>query len=200
VAVSRFLLATGAGLAFCTAALVATTLVPTDFKEVVSSSTLIVRGHVTDTRGVITPLGGIETVVTVAVDSFIKGQADAFISLRLPGGQVGNSRMVTIGAPTLKIGQQAVLFLKAGPDNALRPVGLTMGVYPVLPEALSGRPVVLPPVVAGQTSSTRQPVRGDVRRKPMPVQEFESLVKLVMNAPRAVPRSAVTGTGRGGAR
>jgi len=192
----------GAGFALCSVTLAGTTLVPTDFKDVVTLSTVIVRGHVTDTRGIVVADGGIETVVTVAVENVIKGQADAFVSLRLPGGQVGNSRMVTIGAPRLKIGQQAVLFLKPGPDNALRPVALTLGVYPVLPEALSGRPVVLPPPVAGQTSASRgAPVRGDVRRKPMAVQEFESLVRLVMSAPRAVPRTtAPMAVGRSGGR
>jgi hypothetical protein len=198
--VSRFPLAIVAGVAFVSATVTATVIVPTDFKDVVTLSTIIVRGHVTDTRGIVRPEGGIETVVTVAVDSVIKGQPDGFVSLRLPGGQVGNSRMVTIGAPTLKVGQQAVLFLKPGPDNALRPVALSMGVYPVLPDATSGRFVVLPPPVAGRTMSGRTIVRGDVRRKPISVQEFEALVKLVMTAPRAVPRTAATARGRGGGR
>ena len=117
------------------------------------------------------------------------------MSVRLPGGEVGRSKMVMVGAPTLKVGQHAVLFLKPGPDNALRPVALTMGVYPVQPDPRSGRPAVVPPVVQGQTTSGRGVVRGDVRRTMMPVQEFESLVKLVIGAPKAVPRTAVV---RGG--
>ncbi len=190
---SRVLLAV-CSLAFCGATLAATVIAPTDFKDVVSLSTVIVRGHVTDTRGIVAPQG-LETVVTVKVDSLIKGQAGEFVSLRLPGGEVGNSRMVMIGGPTMKIGQQAVLFLRPGPDSALRPVALSLGIYPIQADPRSGRPVVAPPVVAGQTVTGRQVSRGDARRAPMPVQEFESLVKLVMNAPKATSRTAV---GRGG--
>jgi hypothetical protein len=195
VAVSRGLLAV-CGLTLCGATVAATVIVPTDFKQVVALSTVIVRGHVTDTRGIVAPSGRIETVVTVAVDNVLKGHASGFVSIRLPGGEVGRTKMVMVGAPTLKVGQHAVLFLKAGPDNALRPVALTMGVYPVQPDPRSGRPAVAPPAVQGQTTSGRGIVRGDVRRAMMPVPEFESLVKMVIGAPKAVPRTAVV-RGRG---
>jgi hypothetical protein len=186
--VFRFSLAAILALALAGATLTATVVVPVDFRQVVSESTVIVRGHVTDVRGVVVAAGGIDSVITVAVDSVIKGQADAFLSLRLPGGQVGATRMVMIGAPTLQVNQQAVFFLKPGPDNTLRPVGLSAGVYCVQPDPTTGRPVVAPPIVVGQTASRGVVVRGDPRRKLMPVQEFESLVKLVITAPAAVPR------------
>ena len=170
------------------AALSATVVVPADFRQIVSASTVIVRGHVTDVRGVVLPGGGIDSVITVAIDSVLKGQADGFVSVRVPGGEVGRTRMVMIGAPAFKVSQAAVFFLSPGPDNTLRPVGLSAGVYRVEADPATGGPVVAPPVVSGQTASAGRVVRGDVRRKLMPVQEFESLVKLVVTAPKAVPR------------
>jgi hypothetical protein len=175
-------------VALAGAALGATVLVPSDFRQVVSESTVIVRGHVTDVRGVVVPGGGIDSLVTIAVDSVLKGLADTALTLRVPGGEVGRTRMVMIGAPTFQVSQQAVFFLTPGPDNTLRPIGLTAGVYRVQADPAPGRPVVAPPLVVGQTASAGRVVRGDSRRQLMPVQEFESLVKLVITAPKAVPR------------
>jgi hypothetical protein len=172
------------------ASLSATLVVPTEFKQVVAESTLIVRGHVTDVRGIVVPGKGIDSIVTVAVDSVVKGQADGFINVRLPGGEVGRTRTVMVGAPSLKVDQHALLFLKPGPDSTLRPVGLGAGVYVVQAEAQTGRPVVLAPVVAGQTAAAGRTALGG-RRQMLPVSEFESLVKLVIEAPRAVRRGAV---------
>jgi hypothetical protein len=42
--------------------------------------------------------------------------------------------------------------------------------------------VIAAPVVAPQTATTGQVVRGDSLRRMLPVSEFESLVKLVMAA------------------
>ena len=64
-----------------------------------------------------------------------------------------------------------------------------MGVYDVLPDPQTGRPAVRPPVVMGRTASAGPVVRGDVRRKLLSIQEFESLVQLIMASRGvAVPR------------
>lgn len=168
--------------------LVASVLVPTEFREVVSDATLIVRGRVTDVRGVVVPDAGIDTIATVLVDGTVKGTPSEFVAVRIPGGTVGRSRWIVVGAPTVAVGDHAVFFLKRGPDNALRPVGLSMGIYPVRVEPASGRAVVDPPAVVGRTASPGAVVRGDPRRRPMPVQEFESLVRLVMAAKTVAPK------------
>ena len=161
------------------ASIVATEIVPMDFREAVAAASLIVRGHVTDVRGVADP-AGVSTVATVAVDRVLKGQADDFISVRVPGGTIGRYRYVFVGAPTFSVSEQAVFLLKRGPDNALRPVGLTQGIYEIRGLPGSGQPVVAPPLVAPETASAGHVVRGDARRKLMPLAEFESLVRLVM--------------------
>lgn len=178
-------------LALAESTLWATVTVPAQFREVVADAGLIVRGHVTDVRSFVTTGRGVQTVATIAVDTVLKGQADTFVGVRVPGGEIGRYRYVTVGAPTFHLGESAVFFLQQGSDGAWRPIGLTMGVYRVQTDPATGRAVVHPPVVSGQTSGSRGPsVRGDSRRRLMPVSDFESLVRLVIASPRnlAIPR------------
>jgi hypothetical protein len=180
-----------AAMALAGSFLAASETIPTQFREVVADATLIVRGHVTDVRAFVAPGGDVQTAATVAVDSVIKGQPDTFVSVRVPGGEIGRYRYVMVGAPTFRVGESAVFFLKQGSDNAWRPIGLTMGVFRVQADPSTGRAVVHPPVVSGSTSPGRGPVvRGDSRRQLMPVSDFESLVRLVIASPRnvAIPR------------
>jgi hypothetical protein len=179
-----------------TAPVGASLTVSTDFREIVSDATLIVRGRITDVRAAAVPGKGIESIGTVAVDGVIKGTAASFVAVRVPGGSAGGRRFVMVGAPTLRVGEQAVFFLKRDPESGWRPIGLTQGIYRVQAEPLTGRPVVRPPVVAGRTAPlSGQTVRGDLRRTLLPVPEFESLVKLVMAMP-APPRAVPRGGGR----
>ena len=160
----------------------ATVLVPLDFREAVAAASVIVRGHVTDVRAFSAPTG-VESAVTVAVDAVLKGNADAFLTVRVPGGTLGRYRYIFVGAPTFAVNDQAFLLLKRGPDNALRLVGLSQGLFRIQLPTGASQPVVAPPPVAPVTASTGQIVRGDVRRRAMSVSEFESLVRQVMAAP-----------------
>ncbi len=158
----------------------ATELVPVSFRQAVTEATLIVRGHVTDVRGLAAPTG-VESAVTVAVDRVLKGEADGFVTLRVPGGTIGRYRTIFVGAPTLAVDDQAIFILKRGPDNALRLIGLSQGLYPLRSVAGASQPMIAAPVVAAQTAAaTGQVVRGDARRRMMAVTEFESLVRLVL--------------------
>ncbi len=170
----------------------ANVVIPAEFREIVRESSLIVRGRVTDVRSEMAPGHGMESIVTVAVESRIKGDADSFVYVRVPGGQLGRSRVVMTGAPTFQAGQRAVFFLRStGADSTMRPVGLSQGIYRVQPEPRTGRSVVAPPLISGVTEArSGVAVRGDARRKLMPVSEFEGLVRLVMTSSgtAAVPR------------
>ncbi|HUF47547.1 MAG TPA: hypothetical protein VMM93_06985 [Vicinamibacterales bacterium] len=162
-------------------------IIPAEFREVVTGATLIVRGTVTDVRTITTPERRVESVATVAVASVMKGEAAAFVSVLVPGGQVGDRRFVRTGAPTFRPGQEAVLFLRRDAAGQWRPVHLGMGVYRVHRDRQTGRARVEPPVVAGWSTATTGPVvRGDVRRQSVAIPEFESLVRLVV-AGRSLP-------------
>src|SRR5687767_91051 len=91
----------------------ATTVLPVDFAQMVSESQLIVHGRVVDVRGVMT--GGrrtIESVVTMEVLDTLKGAPGRAVSFRVPNGQVGRYRRVMVGAPEFAAGDELVLFLK----------------------------------------------------------------------------------------
>jgi len=185
---SRTALITFALISLLVAAPAATVVVPTEFRQVVADAGLIARGHVTDVRSLVVPDFGIETVATVAIDEVLKGETTDFVSVWVPGGEVGRTRAVMVGAPRLRMGESAVFFLKRGPDNAWRPVGLTMGVYPIYADPATRRALVNPPVVADRTAASGQVVRGDEQRKPMALADFQSLVRLVI-AGQSAPAS-----------
>lgn len=165
----------------------ASTFLPADFRSVVTDATVIVRGRVADVRAVRSPRGEVETVATIAVEAVLKGDATAFVSMRVPGGVIGRYRTVMPGAPRVTAGEAGVYFLKRVPGGALWPVGLSSGIYRVA--AANGSPVVLPPVVPGITTSAAGPVvRGDARRRTMPLSEFESIVAVVLRGAQGSAR------------
>lgn len=167
------------GLVWGSAVTLASTFLTAELREVVADSATVVRGRVTDVRAVRSVAGEVESVVTIAVESVLKGAADTFVSMRVPGGTIGRYRTVMTGAPVMRVGDRAVFFLKRGPGNAFWPVGLSQGVYRV---TMSGAgATIAAPVLAGVTTNPTGPVvRGDARRKALPVAEFESLVRLVV--------------------
>ena len=168
-------------LLLLTAGVRATVIVPTEFKEIVADAALIVRGHITDVRAVEDRDRGVETIATISVDTILKGEPVDFVTMRLPGGVIGRYRYVMVGAPVVTVGQAGVFFLKRDASlNAWRPVGLGMGIYAVQAEPATGRPVVSPPLVTGQTAAAGVVVRGDRARRYMSEPEFESLVRVVM--------------------
>ncbi|MEZ5318231.1 MAG: hypothetical protein R2752_12595 [Vicinamibacterales bacterium] len=185
---SRGLLAMAATLVLAGTSLAAHIVVPAEFREIVNESALIARGVVTDVRAVAVPGRGIDTIATVAVESLVKGDEVRFVSVRLPGGQIGSTRFVMLGAPTLRVGERAVFLLKRDPENFWRPVGLSMGIFRVRIDPRTGRGLVDPPVVPNRTASATGPVvRGDTRRQTMAVDEFEGLVR-TMTLGRAMRR------------
>ena len=186
----RWLIALAVAVWIAGASLAATLFVPAEFREIVADAGLIVRGHVNDVRVIEVQGSGVESNITIGVENVLKGAANGFISVRVPGGDVGRLRHVMLGAPVLRPGERAMFFLKRGSDSLWRPVGLSMGVYAINTDPLTGQALVHPPVVVGRTASVGPIVRGDSRRKLLAMQEFESLVRLVISGRvgQAVPR------------
>jgi len=181
MAMTRTLVAALIALTLAVTPIAAHVSVPVEFRKIVVDSSLIIRGRVTDVRAIRLAAGGVESVATFQVASVLKGAADQFVSVRVPGGLIGRYRFVMTGAPRFAVNEQAVLFLKRDGENNWRLVGLSQGVYRVQAEARTGRPIVETPVVGGRTTAASGPVvRGDVRRKPMAVQEFDSFVRLIV--------------------
>jgi hypothetical protein len=157
----------------------ATTVVPLSFEQLVGESQSVVYGRVTDVRPQWTDdRRFIESVVTVEVLRGIKGGAAQSIAFTVPGGQVGRYLNVIPGAPSFVAGDLAVFFLTARGARLPVTTGLTQGIYRVQRDASSGEMLVVPPAIEG----IGRIVRGDVRRKPVPLAVFEGTVRTVAGA------------------
>jgi len=154
-------------------------VVSAEFREVVADAEIVVRGLVTEVRPIDVPGRGIESVLTVAVESAVKGSPGRFVYVRLPGGAIGRTRYVMVGAPRFQVGERAVFFLRQGPDSAWRPVGLALGVFRVRVEPRTGQAFVPAPVMGRVTAPANRANPANVRRGSMPVSEFETLVRSV---------------------
>ena len=153
----------------------ATTVVPADFAEMVNGSQVIVHGAVVDVRSrAIGGRGTIETFVTIAVVTPLKGGTASAVVFRVPGGQVGRYRRVMVGAPQFTAGEEVVLFLSGHAPSMPMPFGLHQGVYRVTRSG--GRAMVAPlvPAAAGRV------VRGDPARRPLALDAFARDVRAVL--------------------
>ena len=162
----------------------AVTVAPLSFEELVRQSSSVIYARVTDVRGQWTDdRRRIDSLVTVAVIKGLKGPSAAELTSTVPGGQVGRYLNLLPGAPSFARGDLAVLFLTARGPRLPVTTGLTQGIYRVTRDASSGAALVAPPVVeaAGQQS-----VRGDSRRKPVPMATFEDAVRAVQDGIKAV--------------
>lgn len=162
-------------LAAFAASVDATTVAPLSFEQLVTASSAIVYGRVSDVRPQWTEdRRFIESVVTIEILKGLKGSAHDTVSFIVPGGQVGRYRNIIPGTPTFTPGDLAVFFLTARGPRLPVTTGLTQGVYRVQRDVGSGEWLVMPPVV-----ETGRIVRGDLRRKPTSMAAFESSVKAI---------------------
>ena len=159
----------------------ATVLLPAEFREIVEQSQIIVYGRVLEAVAELSDdRKRIETVVTFEVGTYLKGGAAGTITFRVPGGQIGRYRSVTVGAPVFESGDEAVLFLNRRNAAALPSIfGLNQGVFRVQRDARTRQRIVMSPLLArGQVPETV--VRGAASRRPMPLETFGAQVRSIM--------------------
>jgi hypothetical protein len=162
----------------------ATTIVPADLGELSREAVAIARGRVVDVRSQWTEdRGTVETIVTLEVDSYLKGGLGATVRFKVPGGELGRFRTVVVGAPDFVVDQRVVVFLGAHGPTVPYIVGFNQGVFRVLrsPDD-SGWVVAPPPNVAGPAAV--RIVRGDPTRRPVPLADFEQRVGTLAGAAR----------------
>ena len=166
-------------IALLVASVDATTVVPLSFEQLVSESSSVVYGRVSEVRSQWTAdRRFIESVVSIDVIKGIKGGAGDSISFTVPGGQVGRYLNVIPGAPTFMAGDLAVFFLTAHGARLPVTTGLTQGIYRVRQDASSGALLVMPPVV----ETAGKLVRGAANRKPISLATFEGSVRAIAAA------------------
>jgi hypothetical protein len=169
-------------LALVPVALNATVILPIEFRELVTTTPVIVHGHVTDVRSALVDgRRSVETFVTVAADEYLKGDLGEHITFMVPGGEVGRYRTVFIGAPAFTTGDEVVLFLRTRRAALPFIVGLSQGAYRVVADRQTGRRMVTVPIVMGKEGSEPETVvRGAAARRPLPIEAFRAAVRDVI--------------------
>jgi hypothetical protein len=120
-----------AGLAF------ATTVQRLDFAGLTRLSTHVVAGTIEGSSTARTPDGGaIVTLSTLRVVAQWKGDAAAAtLSVRTPGGRLGDEVMELSGSPELRPGDTVLLFLERNPDGTFGVISLAQGSFRVTVES-----------------------------------------------------------------
>ena len=162
-------------------ALSATVLIPSEFREIVSGSQIIVYGRVSDIRPEwIDGRRRIESVITLDAASFYRGTSARSVTFRVPGGQIGRYKSVTVGAPEFKAGDEVVLFLKAQGPSVPQVFGLNQGVFRVKVDDRTGRRLVTQPIVMATGTAPQRVVRGARDRQPLPLDQFAAQIRTVL--------------------
>lgn len=163
----------------------ATIVVPADLGELSRDAIAIVRGRVAriDTRFT-EDRGTIETIVTLEVESYLKGALGQIVRFRVPGGELGRFRSVVVGAPEFAVDQRVVVFLGAFGPSVPHIVGFNQGVFRVIGAPNGSGWLVTPPANIPAAGASVRIVRGDPNRRPLPLADFEQKVRALAGGAR----------------
>lgn len=158
------------------ASLTATTLIPADVGELSRDARAIVLGRVASVEARWTAdRRGIETLVTLDADAYLKGVLGPSVQFLVPGGVLGRFQNIVVGAPRLTEGERVIVFLGARGPSIPFVLGLSQGLFRVVLENRAW--VVTPPVLLPGAATSTPIVRGDPRRQPMALDEFARQVR-----------------------
>ena len=152
--------------------------VPMTFKALVTEARVIVVGRVAGTDAQWTDgRRSIETLVTIDVEQYLKGDMGRSVTIRVPGGQVGPYLSLMPGAPRFAPGDQVVLFLAGDGPTIPHVLALGQGVFRVVTDAASGARTVIPELLTAASAGAVAVVRGDPARRPAPLDRFSADVR-----------------------
>jgi hypothetical protein len=155
----------------------ATVLIPADLGELSRDAIAIARGRVAALDAQWTEdHGTIETMVTLEVESYLKGSLGSTLRFRVPGGALGRFRSVVVGAPQFAVDQRVVVFLGARGPSVPFVLGMSQGVFRVSRAADNAGWLVTSPVLVAAGTTTRI-VRGDPARRALALGDFERTVR-----------------------
>jgi len=156
----------------------ATVVVAADLGQLTRDARAIVRGRVmaldarwTEDRQTV------ETIVTLEVESYLKGALGQTLQFRVPGGELGRFRSIMVGAPQFAIDEHVLVFLGAIGPSIPHVLGLNQGVFRVVRTAANQWLVTPPPMLP--SVSTVSIARGDASRRPLPLTDFEQRVRVL---------------------
>lgn len=162
-----------------TNSLLATTILPADMGELSHEAVAIVVGRVAavDARWT-AERRGIETLVTLEAETYLKGGLGESVQFVTAGGELGRFQNVVVGAPRFVKGERIIVFLGAHGPSIPFILGFNQGVFRVTADQAA---LVTPPAVLPSASGGRI-VRGDPSRRAMPLPEFARTVRELVGA------------------
>jgi len=156
----------------------ATVLIPADLGELSRDARAIARGRIVAVDATwMDDRRGIETLVTLEVETYLKGALGAAVQFRVPGGNLGRVRSIVVGAPEFEVGERVVVFLGARGPSVPYVLGLNQGVFRILRAPDSSGWLVAPPAVFPSAAGSARIIRGDPSRRPMALGDFEQRVR-----------------------
>jgi hypothetical protein len=159
----------------------ATVIVPAEFREIVKGADIIAYGRVLETTVEWSDdRRNVDTLVTFQVGTYLKGGPGDTLVFKVPGGQIGRFRNVTVGAPVFVAGEEAVVFLNVRGSDRPFVFGLNQGVFRVRLDEATRRRVVTPPALMARGDASEIVVRGAASRAPVPLETFGAQVQVVL--------------------
>ena len=106
------------------------TLERLSLNDMISKSTVIVRGKITGSYSAFWATAPvIYTHYSIQVSEWLKGVGGKSIDIVVPGGEVNNVRQSFSGAPTFSNGDEYVFFLWTSKAGLTQVIGLTQGLF-----------------------------------------------------------------------
>jgi hypothetical protein len=160
----------------------ATVLVPADLNDLSREAVAIARGRI----AAVEPQWkegrrGIETLVTLETETYLKGSLGTIVQFRVPGGTLGRFSSVVVGAPQFTVGQRVILFLGSRGPTIPYVLGLSQGVFRLVQSGQGDWMVTPPPIAAAVDGPI---VRGTFGLRPTGLSDFEDQVRTLVGAPR----------------
>jgi hypothetical protein len=160
----------------------ATVLLPADLSDLSQEAVAIARGRI----AAVEPQWkegrrGIETLVTLQTETYLKGSLGTIVQFRVPGGTLGRFSSVVVGAPQFMVGQRVILFLGSRGPTIPYVLGLSQGVFRLVQSA-QGDWIVTPPPVPATVDGPI--VRGTLGLRSASLSDFERQVRTLAGTPR----------------
>jgi len=160
----------------------ATVLLPADLSDLSHEAVAIARGRI----AAVEPQWkegrrGIETLVTLQTETYLKGSLGTIVQFRIPGGTLGRFSSVVVGAPQFTVGQRVILFLGSRGPTIPYVLGLSQGVFRLV-QSTQGDWLVTPPPITGTADGPI--VRGTLGLRPASLSDFERQVRALAGMPR----------------
>jgi hypothetical protein len=163
----------------------ATLFTPADFGELVNSARSIAHGQIVAVRARATDdRVRIETLVTLRVATYLKGDLGPEVTFVVPGGTLGRYRSFIVAAPRFVEREEVVLFLGAQAGAMPYVLRLAQGVFRVAPDKNTGQRLVTPWPMLTPSDEWRPVVRGMAANRQMTLSEFGRRVRELLERGR----------------